>query len=98
MPVLPERMCCGFLFPYSVFILRGYKNVASKSMTISSLNGLPTMRTSLPVISPVISRNTIVQTGTMPLLQSRMTPVSRNPSAASLTVRVMVRSLIFLFF
>lgn len=91
MPTLPERMCCGFLFPYSVFILRGYKNVASKSMVTSSLN-------SFPVISPIRSRNTIVHTGTMPLLQSRMTPVSRNPSAASLTVRVMVRSLIFLFF
>ena len=81
-----------------VFCFKGYKNIASKSMATSSLNGFPMMRNSLPVISPVISRNTIVQTGTMPLLQSRMTPVSRNPSTASLTVRVMACSLIFLLF
>lgn len=81
-----------------VFCFKGYKNVASKSMATSSLNGFPMMRNSLPVISPVMSRNTIVKTGMMPLQQSRMTPVSRNPSAASLTVCTMVCSLIFLLF
>ena len=73
-----------FLFPYSFFGLSGYTIIASKKMTASSL-----------VMFPAISRKAMVQTGTMPLLQSRTIPRYRNPSAASLTERMMVCSFIF---
>lgn len=51
----------------------------------------------LPNIRGSLS-NTYVYTGTIPLFQSSIIPMSRNPVTASLTMFLMNRSFIFLIF